>query len=255
MLVERLKDTYEILVRSKAYGIVSDLNEMKNRIHETFRGLQTFCKEETGPLVSIVIPTLNEALRIKSLLRSLENSCYENIEIIVADYKSKDGTPDIAKRMGAKVLECDKQGVGYQTFIAVKKSRGEIIIRTDADTIFPRHIIKTVVDMLNKNKLIAHIGHVYYDGGFIENLFAFLYDKYLRKPWNTTGHFIAFKREIVEKGLNFNPQLMYHEDWEFGRRAFEKLGKDAFIYDYKHAILVSARRIHRTGLLNYLLGR
>jgi len=48
---------------------------------------------------------------------------------------------------------------------------------------------------------------------------------------------------------------MYDENFEFGRKAFEKLGKDAFIYDYMHAILVSARRIHRTGLLNYLLGR
>nr|WP_041233495.1 glycosyltransferase family 2 protein [Cylindrospermum stagnale] len=47
--------------------------------------------------VSIVIPTLNEALRISPLLAGLSRQSYEVREIIVVDSKSQDGTPDLVK--------------------------------------------------------------------------------------------------------------------------------------------------------------
>lgn len=47
--------------------------------------------------VSIVVPTLNEALRISPLLAGLSRQSYEVREIIVVDSKSQDGTPDLVK--------------------------------------------------------------------------------------------------------------------------------------------------------------
>ncbi len=47
--------------------------------------------------VSIVVPTLNEALRISPLLAGLSQQSYEVREIIVVDSKSRDGTPDLVK--------------------------------------------------------------------------------------------------------------------------------------------------------------
>ncbi|MBH8577918.1 glycosyltransferase [Nostocaceae cyanobacterium CENA369] len=47
--------------------------------------------------VSVVVPTLNEALRISPLLAGLSQQSYEVREIIVVDSKSKDGTPDLVK--------------------------------------------------------------------------------------------------------------------------------------------------------------
>ncbi|BAZ30245.1 glycosyl transferase family protein [Cylindrospermum sp. NIES-4074] len=47
--------------------------------------------------VSVVIPTLNEALRISPLLAGLSRQSYEVREIIVVDSKSQDGTPDLVK--------------------------------------------------------------------------------------------------------------------------------------------------------------
>jgi len=244
-----------LIKKTKGVTIFTDLSEMENRIRETYKALHASCKTSKGEkLVSVVIPTRNERTRITTLLKSLNTLCYRPIEVIVADYESTDGTPEIAKKLGAKVIEIDKPGVGYATYIAVQESKGDIIIRTDADTIFPRTIINTAVEML-ANALVAHVGHVYYDGGFIENALAFYYDKYLREPWQTTGHFIAFKRELVEKGVNFNPKLKYDDDWDFGKRVYERFGYKAFSYDYKPSILVSARRIHKTGLVKYVLGQ
>ncbi|MBW4572616.1 MAG: glycosyltransferase [Tolypothrix carrinoi HA7290-LM1] len=47
--------------------------------------------------VSVVVPTLNEALRISPLLECLSRQSYELREIIVVDSKSQDGTPDLVK--------------------------------------------------------------------------------------------------------------------------------------------------------------
>jgi dolichol-phosphate mannosyltransferase len=47
--------------------------------------------------VSVVVPTLNEALRISPLLAGLSRQSYEVREIIVVDSKSSDGTPDLVK--------------------------------------------------------------------------------------------------------------------------------------------------------------
>ncbi|ARV62872.1 glycosyl transferase [Nostocales cyanobacterium HT-58-2] len=47
--------------------------------------------------VSVVIPTLNEALRIAPLLDGISQQSYEVREIIVVDSRSGDGTPDLVK--------------------------------------------------------------------------------------------------------------------------------------------------------------
>ncbi|WP_016951889.1 2'-O-glycosyltransferase CruG [Anabaena sp. PCC 7108] len=47
--------------------------------------------------VSVVVPTLNEAMRISPLLAGLSRQSYEVREIIVVDSKSQDGTPDLVK--------------------------------------------------------------------------------------------------------------------------------------------------------------
>ncbi|WP_442949110.1 2'-O-glycosyltransferase CruG [Nostoc sp.] len=52
--------------------------------------------------VSVVVPTLNEALRISPLLAGLSQQSYEVREIIVVDSNSSDGTPDLVKAIQQK---------------------------------------------------------------------------------------------------------------------------------------------------------
>jgi cellulose synthase/poly-beta-1,6-N-acetylglucosamine synthase-like glycosyltransferase len=69
------------------------------------------CKElkmlENKPLVSILIPTKNEAFYLPNLLRSirfLNKRCDVPVEIIVVDYRSIDGTVEIAKKSELELL-------------------------------------------------------------------------------------------------------------------------------------------------------
>lgn len=224
------------------------------------RNLETFSKkpskhEDENVLVSIIVPTRNEERNLSKLLKSLSASWYRNIEVIVADYKSRDRTREVARRYNAKVIDIDKPGVGYASFVATHHARGDIIIRTDADTVFPPHIILDTVKAFKDDArvLVYHVGHFYYDGDVIDNLMAFLYDKYWRKPWNTTGHFIAFRREIIKK-VNFNPYLKYDDDWDFGKRVKESYGDQVFLFNRYDTVLTSSRRVRKTGRLKYVLG-
>ena len=183
-------------------------------------------------------------------MESVKNQSYKNLEVIVVDYKSDDGTVQIARSFGARVIEVSRKGVGYATHVGFENARGDIIIRADADAVFPPELIGKTVERI-KDSDVYHVSHLYYDGSFFMNLMAHLYDKYWRKPWETTGHFIAVRREFYRK-VQFNPDMELHEDWEFGWRAKNSNAKIHF--DFENFVLVSARRIKKTGLFRYILG-
>jgi glycosyltransferase involved in cell wall biosynthesis len=156
------------------------------------------------PPISFVVPTRNEAKYLPSLLTSINyitQVCRVPAETIVVDYRSKDGTTNIAKKMGARVLEVDKPGVGYASHVGVLNAKGDVVIRTDADVIMTPSAIQEIIKVFmdNPEKLIATVGHIYYPLDLTTNLVAYLYDCYIRRPYNTTGYFIAFKKIVVER--------------------------------------------------------
>lgn len=59
-----------------------------------------FAKEK--PLVSIVIPTYNRRDSLKKAIESTVNQFYKNIEIIIADDNSDDGTEELCREYAAK---------------------------------------------------------------------------------------------------------------------------------------------------------
>ena len=232
--------------------IIRDVLKVKKRLNQfkNNKSEKIISSERVFPLVSVVIPTKNEAEFIGRLLESIKNQIYRNIETIVVDYKSDDGTAEIARKFGAKVIEVSRKGVGYATHVGFEVARGEIVIRTDADAIFPPNLISEVVEKIGDSD-VYHVSHQYYDGSFIINFMAYLYDKYWRKPWETTGHFIAVKKDFYRR-VWFNPEMILDDDWEFGQRAKNCGAKMSF--DIENFVLVSSRRIKKTGLLRYVLG-
>ena len=93
---------------------------------------------EQQPVLSVVMPTLNEEegvgeciTRIKNALEALQ--VYG--EIVVSD-SSTDATPDIAREMGARVVTPDGRGYGYAYRYAFERVRGDVIAMGDADTTY-----------------------------------------------------------------------------------------------------------------------
>lgn len=93
---------------------------------------------EIDPIMSVVMPTLNEeegiAECIERVKRALEQLELPG-EILISD-SSTDRTPDIAREMGAIVVEPDGEGYGYAYRYAFEHVRGEYIVMGDADTTY-----------------------------------------------------------------------------------------------------------------------
>ena len=86
--------------------------------------------------VSVVIPCLNEASSIGACVdAAVEAFAALNIaaEVVVADNGSTDGSIDIAKAHGARVVIAERKGVGSATRRGLEAARGKFIIFGDAD--------------------------------------------------------------------------------------------------------------------------
>ena len=92
-----------------------------------------------APLVSVIIPARNEARNIARCVRSVLATTYPNIEVIVVDDQSADGTGDIARSLGAHVIQTpplpsDWFGKQWACWTGKSRARGDILCFTDADT-------------------------------------------------------------------------------------------------------------------------
>ena len=104
------------------------------------------------PLVSLVIPTMNEAKTIGECIQQA-NEVFKKMglegEIIVVD-SSSDDTPVIAKSHGATVVVPEKLGYGNAYLYGFKHARGKYIVLMDGDLTYdPREIDKLISCLQN----------------------------------------------------------------------------------------------------------
>jgi hypothetical protein len=91
-------------------------------------------------MLSIVIPTLNEATTLPALLADLDTvlpGAESPIELVVADGGSADETAPLAAAAGARLVVAPR-GRGSQLRAGVQASRGEVIAAFHADVRIPR---------------------------------------------------------------------------------------------------------------------
>lgn len=104
---------------------------------------------------SIIIATLNEEQGIAKVINSIPKEIKNEAEIIVPDV-STDSTPEIAEKLGAKVIRMKEKGKGRQMREAVKQSNGEILIFMDGDATDPgEYIPQLMIKLENANLALA----------------------------------------------------------------------------------------------------
>jgi glycosyltransferase involved in cell wall biosynthesis len=93
-------------------------------------------REGTAPLVSVVIPCLNEAQNIEHcVLAALAALARMDVagEVVVADNASEDDSAALAARAGARVVVEPRRGYGSAYLAGFAASRGDYIVMADAD--------------------------------------------------------------------------------------------------------------------------
>ncbi len=222
---------------------------------------------DSPPLVSIICLCYNQKDFVAAAIRSVLGQTYENIELIVVDDASNDGSKEVIKKelKGTSIPFIDLQeNVGHcQAFnMAYQQSKGAFIIDLAADDLLlPTRVEVGINDLINQSDqtgvhfsdafTISETGGVtgtHYDrhgDGKIKckipsgNLYKKLIERYFICPPS-----MMFRRTVLEHLNGYDEDLVY-EDFDFWIRSSR-----SFHYTFNPAPLVKRRVLKRSDSTN-----
>jgi hypothetical protein len=199
------------------------------------------------PAISIIIPTLNEAENLAATLASTKSSV--DLEIIVVDGGSRDGTTEVAKNFGVRLLTT-AAGRARQVNAGGLAARGDVLFFLHGDTRLPRDYEWYILDIIRKPGVVAGAFTLSIDGsefGFrIIEMLANFRSRVFQMPYGDQGIFL---RGEVFRALGGFPDMVLMEDFVLMKR-LRKRGKVAIL---PVAVKTSARRWRKLGILKTTL--
>ncbi len=153
----------------------------------------------SGPGVfslTVVIPTLNEVDRLPACLASVQWAA----EVIVADAGSTDGTQELARRCGARVIEVTGATIAHQRNVAIAAASHPWVFALDADERVSTELATSIAHELRAPRADAFRVHMRnrYLGALME-----------RGGWGSDRHLRLFRSTMryhvkrVHEGLHY----------------------------------------------------
>lgn len=210
--------------------------------------------QKQEPLISVIVPTLNEEVYLSQLLLSIKNQTYSNVEVVISDDGSMDNTRAIAKEYGARVVVNPKIGEFKSRNVGAFHSKGEILVFTSADAIFPKDVLEKTVQEFMKDRNLVSIQRalIPYDGplwAVIEYRFFYvlqkLRDMFLKHPTGSST-FTAVRKKCFFKAGGYQDRMS--DDGLLIKR-LTKIGKAKIFLD--RFVPISARRMRKQGFIRF----
>lgn len=134
---------------------------------------------KSKPLVSVNIRTFNSSKTLTETLQSVKDQTYQNIEIVISDGYSIDGSIEIAKKFKARIDFSDNLGdARYQNY---QNSRGKYVVSLDSDQLMDKKLIKICVSICENDGLdvliISEKSLIKKDSSLLEKILV--YDKWV----------------------------------------------------------------------------
>ncbi|RDZ47307.1 glycosyltransferase family 2 protein [Haloferax sp. Atlit-10N] len=104
--------------------------------------------EYTFDDLAVVMGTYNEEQAIGSVLADIDRITDGRAEVVCVD-GSDDRTPEIARKMGARVIEQEPQGYGVAVEAAVLAPDRPVVVTTDCDDTYPMEYLPKFLDLIN----------------------------------------------------------------------------------------------------------
>jgi len=197
-------------------------------------------------MISIIIPTFNEADQIQKTIR---NTCVaketHDVEIIIADGGSTDGTVELAQALGATTIVCDKKGRGAQMNRGASIAKGDVLYFLHADSIPPHDFIGHILAAISSGASAGCFRLQFdYDHWFLKANCWFTRFNVNAVRFGDQSLFV-YKNVFVASGT-FREDLLVMEDQEIIHR-MKKLGSFKVM---KADVVTSARKYHDNGIYN-----
>jgi glycosyltransferase involved in cell wall biosynthesis len=182
--------------------------------------------------VSVVIPVYNEQESIGVCLEHLVKQSYKDVEIIVVDDGSTDGSIEIIKKYPVQLLRQKHKGPGAARNLGVSKAKGDIAVFVDSDECCTRDYIKNLIKPILEKKAIGSISSAIHISN-IDNKWAKCWsishglkeqDLSMRVAENDIYRAVL-KSKFLEVG-GFDEKAGYSDD-----KLFKKLGVKSYVVD------------------------
>jgi len=210
-------------------------------------------------MISIIIPTLNEAKIIESTLRTLTATLTLPHEVIVSDGGSSDRTAELAARYANTVVVfsgAGRQTIGEGRNDGAKAAVGDFLVFLDADCVIPEpdRFLAQALAHFEKNPglvgLTAYLRVFPADETLSDKLVSGIANLGLRVANNllkrgaSMGEFQMIRREAFARVGGFREDLIAFEDTDMFRR-LSRIGRTMIAP--KLRVLHSGRRGHQVG--------
>jgi glycosyltransferase involved in cell wall biosynthesis len=225
------------------------------------------------PKITIVTPCYNLDAYLEDTIKSIVDQGYPNLEYIIIDGGSTDGSVDIIKKYADHLAfwTSEKDNGIYDAIQkGFEKSTGEIMGWLNADDMLQGKCLYTIAELFTKNKHVNWIqginSHMDLSGRIVSTQFprlttqfAFLSDGFITKKNGTVLRFDTIQQESTfwtrklwtKAGSTLNTELIYAGDFELWMRFFryEKLHISIVPFG---AFRIRPGQISQTNLDNYM---
>ncbi|HEX8965239.1 MAG TPA: glycosyltransferase family 2 protein [Patescibacteria group bacterium] len=184
--------------------------------------------------VTILIPCLNEKETIGNIVKQSKQLLkHEKIpgEVLVVDNNSTDTSGRLAKKAGARVVVCKKQGYGNAVRFGILQSKGAYIFLLDADESYKPSLLLQFKAALEKNNYPDLIIGSRIKGTIAPHAMPFLH-KRIGTPFLTKLINILFSLSLSD--CNSGIRL-------FNKEAFKKLSLTANGMEFASEMIIQAK--------------
>ena len=180
---------------------------------------------------SLIVPAYNEekyiGRTIDSLLAVKEKlSGQFNGEIIVVDNNSDDGTANLAKSKGAKVVFEKVNCIARARNSGAKEASGKYLFFVDADTTVPPELIEDALICLEEKNICGGGTHIIFDRRLplFGKIFLWTWDMTVKFYPMAAGSFLFCRKDAWQETGGFDEGLYASEEISFSKK-LRKWGK------------------------------
>jgi glycosyltransferase involved in cell wall biosynthesis len=185
----------------------------------------------TDPLASVVIPVFNGAPFVEKAVASVRAQTVKNVEILVVDDGSTDGTQavlaELKDRFGIEWFQQDHGGPARSRNRGIAAARGEFVALLDCDDVWLPDKLEAQLKVMARDDVgVVHTDYevVAEDGTVLERVRARHSEEPLVKAF-VGGHTalpstLLIRRELLTKVGALNPELYGSEDSDLTIRLY-----------------------------------